>query len=132
MKNVRFLHWQPTYHWTDQKLKVHAFSCVLVHLLCSLAHKEVRYAGIDISLHTMLKELWATKQLALFYREGAGVKSHVTLSRTPPRQRKIADVLQIQTLVTEADTSRSKFYLTISIHYPLLSIHNPETQARME
>jgi len=101
MKNVRFLRWQPAYHWTDQKLKVHALYCVLALLLCSLAHKEVRQAQIDISLTAMLKELCAIKQVALLYPEGAGVKSHITLSRMTPRQRKLADALQIQPLIAE-------------------------------
>lgn len=101
MKNVRFLRWQPAYHWTDQKLKVHAFYCVLALLLCSLAHKELRQAQIDISLTTMLKELCAIKQVALLYPEGAGLKSHITLSRMTPRQRKLAEVLQIQPLIAE-------------------------------
>jgi len=29
MKNQHFLHWQPAFHWTDQKLRVHGFYCVL-------------------------------------------------------------------------------------------------------
>ena len=39
MKNIRFLRWQPAYHWTDQKLRVHAFYCVLALLLATLARK---------------------------------------------------------------------------------------------
>jgi len=40
MKNIAFLRWQPAYHWTDQKLKVHGFYCVLALLLSTLARKE--------------------------------------------------------------------------------------------
>lgn len=99
MKNVRFLRWQPAYHWTDQKLKVHAFYCVLALLISSLAHKEVRQAGIDISLPSLLKELSAIKKVALFYPPGAGTKSHITLSRMSPRQKKLSDILQVHTLI---------------------------------
>ena len=31
MKNTDFLRWQPAYHWTNQKLRVHALYCVLAH-----------------------------------------------------------------------------------------------------
>ena len=101
MKNVRFLRWQPAYHWTDQKLRVHAFYCVLALLVSSLAHKEVRQAGIDISLPSLLKELSAIRQVALFYPPGAGVKSHITLSRMSPRQKKLCELLQVHTLSAE-------------------------------
>lgn len=101
MKNVRFLRWQPAHHWTDQKLRVHAFYCVLALLVASLAHKEVRQAGIEISLPSLLKELSAIRQIALLYPPGSGAKSHITLSRMSPRQKKLAEILQIQALISE-------------------------------
>ena len=101
MKNVRFLRWQPAHHWTDQKLRVHAFYCVLALLVASLAHKEVRQAGIELSLPSLLKELSAIRQIALLYPPGSGAKSHITVSRMSSRQKKLADILQIQALVTE-------------------------------
>jgi len=101
MKNLQFLRWQPAFHWTDQKIRVHAFYCVLALLVSSLAHKEVRQAGIDISLPSLLKELTAIRQVALIYPPGAGVKSHITLSRMSPRQKKLSELLQVHTLIPE-------------------------------
>jgi len=101
MKNVRFLRWQPAYHWTDQKLRVHAFYCVLALLISSLAHKKVLQAGIEISLPSLLKELSSIRQVALLYPPGAGVKSHITLSRMSPRQKKLSEFLQVHTLLAE-------------------------------
>ena len=99
MKNIRFLRWQPAYHWTDQKLRVHALYCVLALLVSSLAHKEVRQAGVEISLPALLKELTSIRQVALLYPPGAGVKSHITLSRMSPRQKKLSELLQLHTLL---------------------------------
>jgi len=101
MKNVRFLRWQPAYHWTDQKLRVHAFYCVLALLVSSLAHKEVRQAGVQLSLPSLLKELSSIRQVALLYPPGAGTKSHITLSRMSPRQKKLSELLQVHTLLAE-------------------------------
>jgi transposase len=97
MKNVHFLRFQPAYHWTDQKLKVHAFYCVLALMLASLARKVVVQAGIEISLPAMLKELCAIREVALIYPPGtlAHRKDHITLSRMSPRQRKLAEILNI-------------------------------------
>lgn len=101
MKHVRFLRWQPAHHWTDQKLRVHAFYCVLALLLSSLAHQQICQSGIEISLPCLLKELSAIRQVALLYPPGSGVKSHITLSRMSSRQKKLAEILQIQTLIAE-------------------------------
>jgi len=97
MKNVRFLRFQPAHHWTDQKLRVHAFYCVLALVVSSLALKEVRQAGIHISLPSLLKELSAIRQVALLYPPGAGPKSQITLSRMSPRQKKLAQILHVHT-----------------------------------
>ena len=101
MKNLRFLHWQPAYHWTDQKLRVHAFYCVLALLLASLAHKEVRQAGIDISLPSLLKELSSVRQVALFYPPGSGIKSHITLSRMSSKQKKLSEILDVHAMIAQ-------------------------------
>jgi transposase len=101
MKHVRFLRWQPAHHWTDQKLRVHAFYCVLALVLSSLAHQQVRQSGIEISLPSLLKELSAIRQVALLYPPGSGVKSHITLSRMSPRQKRIAEILHIEPLIAE-------------------------------
>jgi transposase len=97
MKNIDFLHWQPAYHWTDQKIKIHGFYCVLALLLSSLARKVVLQAGIDLPLPAMLKELSAIREVAVIYPKGtlAHRKDHITLSRMSPRQRKLADFLEI-------------------------------------
>ena len=94
MKNTDFLSWQPAYHWTDQKLRVHAFCCVLALTLSTLAHKVVREAGMDLSLPAMLKELSAIREVALIYPAGAHRKDQLTLSRMSPRQKRLFDILE--------------------------------------
>jgi len=97
MKNVHFLSWDPAYHWTDQKIRVHAFYCVLALTLATLAAKVASEAGIDMTLPALLKELSSIREVALIYPVGAPVrpKDHVTLSRMSPRQRKLAELLGI-------------------------------------
>ena len=97
MKDTRFLSWQPAYHWTDQKLRVHGFYCVLALTLAALAHQVVRQAGIELSLPALLKGLSAIREVAVIYPSGtlAHPRDHVTLSRMSPRQRKLVELLQI-------------------------------------
>ena len=99
MKNVDFLRWQPAYHWTDQKLKVHGLYCVLALLLATLARKIAFHAGMDLSLPALLEELSAIREVAVIYPPGtlAHRKDHLTLSRMSSTQRKLAEVLEIAT-----------------------------------
>jgi transposase len=97
MKDSTFLHWQPAYHWTDQKLAVHTFYCVLALLLATLAHREVVRAGIDLSLPALLDQLSKINEVAIIYPAGtlARTKDHVALSRMSPQQRRIAECLRV-------------------------------------
>jgi transposase len=94
MKNTHFLSFQPAWHWTDQKLRVHAFYCVLALTLSTLAHKVVREAGIDLSLPALLKELSAIREVAIIYPSGKG-RGKIALSRMSARQKKLFDLLGI-------------------------------------
>jgi len=97
MKNIDFLRWQPAYHWTDQKIKVHAFYCVLALLLATLARKVVVQAGLETTIMALLKELTAIREVAVIYPKGALAhrRNHIALSRMTPRQKKIAEHLKI-------------------------------------
>jgi len=99
MKNVDFLRWQPAYHWTDQKLRVHGFYCVLALLLCSLAHKTILEAGIKITIPALLKDLSSIREVALLYPPGTHQKSQITVSRMSSRQKRLAQLLEVQNVV---------------------------------
>jgi hypothetical protein len=55
---------RPQYHWTDQKVRVHTFICLLAYLLCRLIERECRAIGYQGSLSPML-ELLGGIRLAL-------------------------------------------------------------------
>ena len=42
IKNPFHISLRPNFHWTDQKIKVHAFCCVLGYTLCMLLWKTIR------------------------------------------------------------------------------------------
>jgi transposase len=91
MKNTDYLRWQPAHHWTNQKLRV------LALLVASLARKVAFETGINLSLHAFLKELSAIREVAVIYPPGtlAHPKDHITLSRMSPRQKKLAQALEV-------------------------------------
>jgi len=109
MKNINFLHWQPAYHWTDQKIRVHGFYCVTALLLATLAGKVAIEHGINLQLPKLLKELSDIKETAIIYPEGtlAHRKDYITLSRMSPRQRKLAECLEIGKVLLMGNTQDS-------------------------
>jgi len=79
MKNRDYLRWQPAFHWTDQKLDVHSFYCVLALLFTALARKTACEAGIDISLPVLLDELSSIKEVAVIHSQDKRIKAEITL-----------------------------------------------------
>ncbi len=58
IKNPYHLAVTPEFHWTDQKIRVHYFSCILGYLLASLIWKEARMkVGFKGTLDTLLDTL---------------------------------------------------------------------------
>lgn len=58
LKDPRMLSTRPQFHWTDQKLHVHAFMCVTAYLLVTLLHRRAtRQAGYQGSSRRLLAEL---------------------------------------------------------------------------
>jgi len=58
LKDPRMLSTRPQFHWTDQKLHVHAFLCVTAYLLLTLLHRRaVLKTGFEGSARKLLAEL---------------------------------------------------------------------------
>ncbi len=57
---------RPQYHWTDQKLQVHAFCCVLAFLLLKLLERQARRAGLPVrSPRALLRALEAIREVTV-------------------------------------------------------------------
>ena len=69
---------RPQYHWTDQKLHVHAFLCVVAYLLATLVHlTALRDAGFTGSVDALFEALAAIRRVTLA-RPGASGRTRVT------------------------------------------------------
>ncbi len=67
IKDVDHLAVRPQFHWTDQKVRVHTFICILALLLCRLLERESRAAGYQGSLSRLL-DLLGCIRLAMVLR----------------------------------------------------------------
>lgn len=66
MKNPFHLAMRPQYHWTDQKIEVHSFICVISFLLGMVAYKEAREKANFKGCPNTLLEMLSKVNLATF------------------------------------------------------------------
>jgi transposase len=99
MKNPHFLGWSPMYHWTDSKIRVHAFYCVLALTLISLLQRTLHQQGVDLSMVRLLDLLGGIQEVLLIYPRRPGEKAPRTatcLSALDPEQEKLFTLLQLE------------------------------------
>ena len=95
MKDPRFLTFRPTRHWTDQKLRVHAFYCVLALMILSLLRRKLAQAGIKMSIARMVECLAEIRETVTIYPspEGAPARVRVKLSHCDAEQATLLETL---------------------------------------
>ena len=99
MKNLHFLHWSPMFHWTDSKIRVHAFYCVLALMLSSVLQREVWRKGEQLSIHRLLEELGRIRETLVIYPRRQGQRQHPTvtcLTRRNPLQQRLFSLLELE------------------------------------
>ena len=89
------------YHWTDSKIRVHAFSCMLGISLLQYLHKKAEAVWPGLSIEQLLDELRHIQQFVLLYppqgEKGPNRVATVLSKQTLPQQS-IADALGLDGL----------------------------------
>jgi transposase len=99
MKNPHFLGWSPMFHWTDSKIRVHAFYCVLALTLTSLLQRTLHQRGQDLSLSRMMELLGGIHEVLVIYPRRPGEKRPRTatcLSERDAEQDELLRVLELR------------------------------------
>ena len=91
MKDPHVVGFSPMFHWTDQKIRVHAFYCVLALTVARLMTRQATQAGYPMSVRELLRTLAAIQETVLIYPSTGG----------RPRARR---------MTTEIDTIASRLY----------------------
>ena len=98
MKNPHFLGWSPMFHWTDSKIQVHAFYCVLALLLTSLLQRELARKNETLSINRILEELAGIRETLILYPRRPGQRKFPTatcLTRMSPLQQRLFSLLDL-------------------------------------
>ncbi len=70
LKNPDYIHTRPIYHWTDDKIRVHVFCCVLALLLCNDMHRRTHHHTQLASPERALDALASIDDVQLIYHTG--------------------------------------------------------------
>ena len=98
MKNPHFLGWAPMFHWTDSKIRVHAFYCVLALTLTSLLQRTLHQQGLDLSMDRALALLSGMQEVLLVYPCQPGQhqpRTATCLSQLDAEQKPLFDQLEL-------------------------------------
>jgi transposase len=98
MKNPHFLGWSPMFHWTDSKIRVHAFYCVLALTLTSLLQRRLHQHKLDLSLSRMMELLGGVQEVLLIYPpqpDESRPRTATCLSERDPVQEQLLQALEL-------------------------------------
>ena len=101
LKQGDWLGWDPMHHWTDRKIRIHAFYCMLGISLLHHLHKQAQAAWADLSLEQLLEELAQIKQFVLLYPpqgEKGPARTAYVLSQQTLAQQALVKTLGIERL----------------------------------
>ena len=102
MKNPYFVGWEPMYHWSDQKIRVHALYCVIALTLAGLLHREARRAGLELSLEAICRELSSIREVINLYGPISGKRGRfraaTTYSEETPTSGRLAEIFRLNEL----------------------------------
>ena len=99
LKNPHYLSFRPTFHWTDQKLRVHAFYCVLALMILNLLRRQLAQSGIVLSMVEMMKQLTNIQEVIVLYpapQRGQKPLTQTVLSKMNARQQKMFATLGLE------------------------------------
>jgi transposase len=101
LKNGEWLGWGPMHHWTDRKIRIHAFYCMLGISLLQFVHKQAQTAWEGISIEQLLAELQQIQHFVLLYPpqgEKGPNRVSTVLSKQTLAQQSLAQTLGLDQL----------------------------------
>ena len=72
LKNPHEVSFSPMYHWTENNIAVHTFTCVLALQLAHLLRLKAHRAGHDLSVKALLDTLSGIQETVLIYPSTGG------------------------------------------------------------
>jgi transposase len=103
MKDPHWVSFSPAFHWTDQKLRVHAFYCILALMLSSLLQRKAAQGGVRLSISTLYEQLSDITEIVNLHTPGEDSgrgrpRAQYVLSERTPLQDQMCKILDVYRL----------------------------------
>ena len=97
LKDPQVVSFSPMHHWSDQKIRVHVFTCVLALAVAHLMRRQAAQAGLHLSVRDLLDHLAGIGETVLLYHDGGKGRPRARriLTDMTDTQRKLADLFGI-------------------------------------
>jgi transposase len=98
MKDRDVVSFSPMFHWTDQKIRVHVFYCVLALMVARLMRRETARAGSPMSVRALLSSLARIEETVLLYQGERGrPRARRMLTEMDATQERLSDLFGLDT-----------------------------------
>jgi transposase len=97
LKDPHVVSFSPMHHWTDQKIRVHVFCCVLALAVAHLMRRRAAQAGLHLSVRELLDHLEGIGETVLLYHDGGKGRPRAQriLTDMTNTQQKLANLFNI-------------------------------------
>jgi transposase len=96
LKDPHAVSFSPMFHWTEQKIRVHVFYCVLALATAHLMRRHAAQAGLDLSVRELLRTLAGIGETVMIYPSTGGrPKARRMLTEMTPAQQHLFELFSI-------------------------------------
>jgi transposase len=96
MKDPKVVSFSPMFHWTEQKIRVHVFCCVLALMVARLMVRQADRDGIHMSVRGLLHTLAGIQETVLLYQGERGrPRARRMLTDMDDDQRRLYDLFSL-------------------------------------
>jgi len=93
MKDRLVVSFSPMFHWTEQKIRVHVFYCVLALMVARLMARQTERAKIGMSVRVLLSHLSRIEETVMLYQGERGrPRARRMLTEMDPTQVRLYDL----------------------------------------
>ena len=96
LKDPHVVSFSPMRHWTEQKIKVHTFYCVLALQIAHLMRRHAHQAGLNLSVRELLATLADIQETVLLYQADRGrPRARRMITDLEPTQKRLYDIFDL-------------------------------------
>jgi len=97
LKDPHVVGFSPMFHWTESKIRVHVFYCVLALAVAHLMRRQAHQAGLNLSVRQLLTNLAGIQETVLLYPTGdkGRPRAQRILTDTNPTQARLFDLFDL-------------------------------------